>query len=98
MPSDLGMPADLSKVPEFLQAVDSNGDVVGYLRRSDLMPQAPDGALLIPKSSVDVFSSDGKTVVGQMVAGAGFVSNDSQSVDPTPTTLVEVPSDDAATK
>jgi len=74
MPSDLvtDNQIDVSRVPDFVSTVDSEGRIVGYVRRDELMPVAPNGDLLAPPASQTVYARDGKTVVGRMDAGVGF--------------------------
>lgn len=53
-----------------------------YVRKGDLQPKAADGSLLAPAAQV-VFAADGKTAVGRMMPGKGFVPN-GQSPDAIP--------------
>lgn len=87
--SDSG-PIDLSKAPDFVETLDQKGDVVGYVRKGDLQPTAPDGSPL-PTGDQLVFAGDGKSLVGRMVPGKGFVRNGQrvQDVPDIPTWIEE---------
>lgn len=94
MPDNLrGSRLDISRIPDFVQTVDREGDVVGYVRREDLMPVSPDGAILTPTLIPIVYARDGKTVLGRMITGVGFVRAGESGADTArvPVTVVQVP-------
>ena len=95
---------DWSQVPDYV-SVTSNGTVVGYVKKTDLVPSAPGQAVpgQTPSSAsqppadgarpqapvVTVYGSDLVTVVGHEYPGQGFVP---EGVDP-----ATVPPDSVAT-
>lgn len=62
---------DMSKVPDFIPALDQAGALVGYIDKKLAMP--PDGNRP-PPAAIPVYASDLKSVVGRMVPGKGFVA------------------------
>lgn len=64
---------DMSRVPDFVETTDQAGDLVGYVKKTELFPTTPDGKVGLVPSVQKVYSRDGKTVVGSMYPGRGFV-------------------------
>lgn len=93
---------DASQVPDFVPALDQQGNVVGYVRKSDILP-TPAGSAgysLQPspasKGPVPVYDSSLTSVVGYMDPGFGFVPVGSPLPAGTPssvttTTMVTAP-------
>lgn len=72
--------------PDLVPAVDRAAQIVGYVRSDEIEPQLVDGELVDTPENIDVVGLDGRTVVGQMIAGVGFVSaEDVKSGAPTST-------------
>jgi hypothetical protein len=71
-PSSLPSNGDTSGVPDYI-AVTSNGSVVGYIPKSDMITPANQPVPDI--SSVPVYNAALTSIVGQMVASVGFVPN-----------------------
>jgi len=66
-------PVNIGAIPDFVQTLDRQGNIAGYVRKGDLFPTAPNGDLLAPGPH-SVYARDGKTIVGQMILGKGFVA------------------------
>lgn len=66
---------DLSLVPDFVPALDRNGDVAGWISKDELQrpPTKDPSGHILPESPSPVFADDLKTVVGYMVPDKGFV-------------------------
>ncbi len=80
---------DITKVPDYIVAYDRAGNVAGYVRRQDLFGTDGNGK---PAVTMQVFSDDLQTVVGQMVENRGFVPNGTNPEDVKPFPQVEVAS------
>lgn len=70
------MSPNMSERPDFVPALGRDGKQVGYVRTREIEPVGPDGQLLLPEPTINVYGEDGKTVVGQMLADVGFVSSE----------------------
>ena len=83
----LAQPADADgldrrKVPDYVQVEDDRAQVVGYVKKAELLDRQA--------TTMTVYARDGKTVVGTMVADRGFVPRgaDPESAPGSPTTTV----------
>jgi hypothetical protein len=82
---------DLSKIPDYVGVLSSNGEVAGYVKRSDLFldlsdhPSSPSDALARNDSrrSMTVYNVN-LEVIGQWIDGVGFVASGDPVPDPTP--------------
>jgi len=94
---------DPSLVPDFVPALDHQGNVAGYVRKSDILPAAADsqGVVLHPSPAsqgpIPVYDTSLTSVVGHMYPGVGFVPLGAQAPSPalrtsvTTTTVVATP-------
>ena len=69
-----GQPLDMSLVPDFVPAIDRDGNVAGYVPKEALAPPPRFvEAEQLPDLPTPVYGEDLRTVVGHMVPGKGFV-------------------------
>jgi hypothetical protein len=79
--------ADIAAMPDFIPVTCKTGDTIGgWIKKTDMLasptPANPESAQEAPSDVDPVYSTDGVTVVGHMVAGIGFVA---LGEDPNPT-------------
>jgi hypothetical protein len=69
-----GQLADPSRLPEFVETLDRDGNVVGYSRMSDILvgPSGPPGSVVVNEPT-PVYGPDLHQIVGHMYPGYGFV-------------------------
>jgi hypothetical protein len=86
-------PLDPSMVPDFVETLGPDGQVVGYTARDDILNKVPDSAERTQGDPTPVYADDLKTVVGEMHPGVGFVRVGDEVPDPQypPTTLGTAP-------
>lgn len=73
---DSGSAVDTSALPDFIPVACPRADGIGgYVRRDDLFPRG------FMAESVDVYSTDGTTIVGHLIQGKGFVALDEDPAD-----------------
>ena len=82
---------DQSLVPDYVEALDRDGNIVGYVRAAHILPL--DGTEP-PDEPIPVVNEE-KQLVGHHHPGRGFVplGTDASQVPTIPTTVVELPSD-----
>lgn len=89
-----GQPLDLSLVPDFVPALDRDGNVAGYVRKEALAdPPSTIKAGQPASQPIPVYGDDLATLVGYMVPGKGFVplGVDSDSVPDIPASAAPGP-------
>jgi hypothetical protein len=86
-----------SQVPDFVSVAGSNGGTIGYVNKSDILPQTAPGTVVgsaPPEAKViAVYGPDLTTIIGHMYPGQGFVplGTDPATVATIPATVVEGP-------
>ena len=84
---------DMNRVPDFVETIDRDGNLVGYVKKDELFPTARGDTRAFVSPIQPVYASDGKTRVGAMYPGRGFVRAGEQpeSVPTVPTTIAYAP-------